>query len=98
MVLGGNPGTGPTLNGLAKAHFIRQEVTHPVVRDGAGQGPDLVRQRNDGGLDGREQDACLCVSAHRQVLGQGVGYPRGSCDVGNMNNQTSYHLGAYVSA
>ena len=33
-----------------------------------------MRKRDDGGLDGREQD----------VLGQGVGYPRGSSDVGDI--------------
>jgi len=62
------------LDGLAQADLVRQEIAHAVVGDGAGQGPYLVRKRDDGGLDGSEQD----------VLGQGVGYPCGSSDVGDI--------------
>ena len=72
------PHDEPGLDGLAQADLVRQEIAHPVVGDGAGQGPDLVRQRDDGGLDGREQD----------VLGQGVGHPCGSSDVGDIVRRT----------
>ena len=67
------------LDGLAQADLVRQEIAHPVVGDGAGQSPNLVRQRDDGGLDGREQD----------ILGQGVGHPRGSSDVGDIVRRAS---------
>ena len=35
------------LDGLAQADLVRQEIAHPVIGDGAGQGPYLVGQRND---------------------------------------------------
>ena len=35
----------------AQAHLVRQEVAHEITGDGAGQGPDFVRQRNDSGLN-----------------------------------------------
>ena len=44
------------LDGLAQADLIRQEIAHPVISDSARQGVNLVGQRDDGGLDGREQD------------------------------------------
>ena len=62
------------LNGLAQADLVRQQIAHSIIGDGTGQGPDLVRQRDDGGLDGRKQD----------ILSQGIGHPSGSSDVGQV--------------
>ena len=62
------------LDGLAQPDLVGQEVADPVVGDRAGEGPDLVRQRDDRRLDGGQQ----------QVLSQGVGHPGGGGDVGDV--------------
>ena len=41
-------------DGLAQPDLVCQEIAYPVTGNGAGQGPDLVRKRNNGGFDRRE--------------------------------------------
>lgn len=62
-----------SLDGLAQTNFIRQQIAHAVVCNGAGQGTKLVRKRNDRRFDGREQD----------ILGQCICYASGGSDVGD---------------
>ena len=45
-----------------------------IIGYGAGQCPDLVRQRDDGGFDRRQQ----------HVLSQRIGHPCGGSDIGDI--------------
>ena len=49
----------PGLDGLAQAHLVRQQVANAVLAHGSVERIELVRQRDDAGLDGRQQQVVL---------------------------------------
>ena len=56
---------------LAESHLIGQQIPHAIPRHRPRERVDLMRQGNDGTLEGRDQGVAL----------QGVGHPRGGSDV-----------------
>ena len=49
----------PGLDRLAQPHFVRQQVSDPIPAHGAVERIELVRQRHDARLDGRQQEVFL---------------------------------------